>query len=69
MLRRLILCQVRGHVVIILINLIRSAKHGEKTTANPWGGTNLEWQVPSPPPLENFDEIPTIDRATYKFED
>ncbi len=55
--------------IIILINLIKSARHGEKAEANPWGGTNLEWRVPSPPPLENFDEIPTIDRATYKFDD
>ena len=39
---------------------------------NPWGGTTLEWKVPSPPPLENFDEIPIVtggpyvhDKATY----
>lgn len=53
--------------VIILINLIRSARHGEKASSNPWGGTNLEWQIPSPPPVENFEKIPTIDKATYKF--
>jgi cytochrome c oxidase subunit 1 len=54
--------------VIILINLIKSARSGEKATANPWGSNSLEWQVPSPPPLENFDEIPTVDRAPYKFD-
>jgi cytochrome c oxidase subunit 1 len=53
--------------VIILINLIRSARHGEKASANPWGGTNLEWQIPSPPPVDNFEKIPTIDKATYKY--
>ncbi len=53
---------------IIAINLIKSARSGKKTTANPWGGTILEWHVPSPPPLENFEEIPTIDKATYKFD-
>ncbi len=53
---------------IIAINLIKSARSGKKTTANPWGGTTLEWHVPSPPPLENFEEIPTIDKATYKFD-
>ena len=56
-------------ILIILVNLIKSARHGEKTTEmNPWGGTNLEWQIPTPPPLENFDEIPTIDKATYKYD-
>jgi cytochrome c oxidase subunit 1 len=25
---------------------------------NPWGGKTLEWTVPSPPPHENFEEIP-----------
>jgi len=55
--------------VIILTNLIKAVRHGEKTTEmNPWGGTNLEWQIPTPPPLENFDKIPVIEKATYKFD-
>jgi cytochrome c oxidase subunit 1 len=54
--------------IIILINLIKSARSGEKAEQNPWGGTNLEWRIPSPPPLENFEEIPTIDKATYKYD-
>jgi cytochrome c oxidase subunit I len=28
---------------------------------DPWHGKTLEWTVPSPPPLENFDEIPVIE--------
>jgi cytochrome c oxidase subunit 1 len=55
-------------LVIIIINLVRSARNGVKAPDNPWGGTNLEWRIPSPPPLENFDEIPVIDKATYKFD-
>jgi cytochrome c oxidase subunit 1 len=47
-------------VMVILVNLIRSARKGAPAPANPWGGTGLEWQIPSPPPLENFDEIPVI---------
>ena len=53
---------------IILINLIKSSRNGEKAEANPWGSNSLEWQVPSPPPLENWDEIPVVDRAPYKFD-
>ena len=55
-------------LVLIVTNLIKSARHGEKAPQNPWGGTNLEWQIPAPPPLENFDKIPVIDKATYKFD-
>jgi cytochrome c oxidase subunit 1 len=45
---------------------IRAAKHGTPTVANPWGGTTLEWQTPSPPPLENFHEIPTVTAGPYE---
>ena len=41
---------------------------GEKAEDNPWGGVTLEWTVPSPPPLENFETIPTITHGPYHFE-
>ncbi|MBK7292817.1 MAG: cbb3-type cytochrome c oxidase subunit I [Holophagaceae bacterium] len=41
---------------------------GEKAEDNPWGGVTLEWTIPSPPPLENFEEIPTITHGPYHFE-
>jgi cytochrome c oxidase subunit 1 len=48
-------------LIIIIVNLIRAARSGEKvTTDNPWEGRTLEWTVNSPPTLENFDEIPVI---------
>jgi cytochrome c oxidase subunit 1 len=49
-------------------NLIIALRRGEKATADPWGGKTLEWQVPSPPPHENFDEIPVIDRGAYHYD-
>ncbi len=55
-------------LVIIVTNLIKSARNGPIAPHNPWGGTNLEWRIKSPPSLENFDEIPVIDKATYKFD-
>ena len=54
-------------LAIIIINLIRSARHGEPANENPWGGVTLEWKVPSPPPLENFEKIPTITKKPYDF--
>ncbi len=55
-------------LIIIVTNLIKSARSGPIAPHNPWGGTNLEWKIKSPPSLENFDEIPVIDKATYKFD-
>jgi cytochrome c oxidase subunit 1 len=55
-------------VAIMFVNLIRALKTGpECEEPDPWGGgRTLEWAVPSPPPLENFDEIPTVDRGAYE---
>ena len=54
-------------IIIMFVNLIRSLKTGKVCTEpNPWGGgRTLEWTVPSPPPLENFDEIPVVTRGPY----
>ncbi len=48
-------------IIIIFANLIRSASRGEKASMNPWHSKTMEWIVPSPPPLENFDEIPVLE--------
>ena len=47
-------------LIIIIVNLVRSARKGEPAERNPWHGKTLEWTVSSPPPLENFDEIPVL---------
>lgn len=54
-------------LILMLVNFFRSIKHGEPAPANPWNGKTLEWQIPSPPPLENFDEIPYINEEPYNF--
>lgn len=54
-------------LLIIVINLFRSAKTGKEATANPWNGKTLEWTIPSPPSLENFDQIPTIEKGPYEY--
>jgi len=41
---------------------------GEQAEDNPWGGVTLEWTIPSPPPLENFETVPTITHGPYEFE-
>jgi len=54
-------------LLILVVNLIISLRRGAKAPANPWGGETLEWKVPSPPPLENFDEIPVITTGPYDY--
>ncbi len=53
-------------IILMLYNLIRARK-GEIAPANPWRGSTLEWQISSPPPLENFDEIPVITQRPYHY--
>ncbi len=52
-------------LIIIFANLIRALRRGPKAGADPWGAMPLEWTVPSPPPLLNFEAIPTVDRGPY----
>ena len=54
-------------LIIMFVNLFMALKNGPKAPANPWGGETLEWKTPSPPPLENFDEIPTVTTGPYDY--
>jgi len=54
-------------LIMMFGNLIRSIFKGQKATMNPWGGTTLEWQIPSPPPAENFATIPVIEQGPYDY--
>ncbi len=57
-------------MIIMFVNLIRSKKRGEPAERNPWGGTTLEWQTPSPPPLHNFDKEPIVlEEGPYYYKD
>ena len=53
--------------LIFLYNMITSWRHGPAADANPWRAHTLEWQVSSPPPIFNFDEIPTVVGGPYEF--
>ena len=55
-------------LLLMFGNLIRAIFRGEKAPMNPWGGKTLEWQVPSPPPKENFEKIPVIEHGPYKYD-
>jgi cytochrome c oxidase subunit I len=54
-------------ILIMIFNLVRGLFRKTVVPANPWGGVTLEWTVPSPPPAENFEKIPTITEPPYTF--
>ncbi len=54
-------------IVIMFVNLALSFRKRVVAPADPWGGTTLEWKVPSPPPVHNFIESPTLPDFPYDF--
>jgi heme/copper-type cytochrome/quinol oxidase subunit 1 len=51
-----------------MVYLIWSLRYGELASANPWGAKGLEWTVPSPPPVHNFDGVPIVTEEAYDYE-
>jgi len=54
-------------VMLMFINLWASLRVRVTASSDPWGGTTLEWTVPSPPPLHNFVGEPKILEYPYDF--
>lgn len=50
-----------------IFNMVISWMQGEKAPDNPWRAIGLEWLVSSPPPVENFEEIPIIISEPYGY--
>jgi cytochrome c oxidase subunit 1 len=53
--------------LVFLYNMIVSWRSGPIAPANPWRALTLEWQVSSPPPVFNFDEIPQVVGSPYEY--
>jgi cytochrome c oxidase subunit 1 len=53
--------------LIFLYNVVASWRFGPRAAANPWRGLTLEWQVSSPPPIFNFDHVPTVVGGPYEY--
>ena len=48
-------------VILFLVNVISSLRHGAEAGHNPWGGPTLEWATSSPPRPYNFPRLPTVE--------
>jgi cytochrome c oxidase subunit 1 len=55
-------------MLIFLGNVVYSLVFVRKrAAANPWESRSLEWQLPTPVPVHDFDTIPTIDSDPYDY--
>jgi cytochrome c oxidase subunit I len=53
--------------IMPLVYLTHSMLLGEKSPADPWGAKGLEWEIPSPPPTENFTVTPVVTHGTHQY--
>jgi len=53
--------------LVFAYNMVSSWRGGPRAVGNPWRALTLEWQVTSPPPVFNFDSIPTVVGGPYEY--
>lgn len=53
--------------ILPMIYLTWSLFYGKKAPANPWTAKGLEWNIPSPPPTENFERTPVVMEEAYEY--
>jgi cytochrome c oxidase subunit 1 len=54
-------------MLIELYLVIICWRRGKPAGPNPWGSKTLEWQVPTPVPLENFEVMPVVTSDPYGY--
>jgi cytochrome c oxidase subunit I len=54
-------------MLVFLYNIVASWRGGPRAVSNPWRALTLEWQVSSPPPIFNFDAVPTVVGGPYEY--
>jgi cytochrome c oxidase subunit 1 len=53
--------------LVFVYNMVASWRGGPRAVGNPWRALTLEWQVSSPPPIFNFDKVPTVVGGPYEY--
>ena len=54
---------------VLFAYLLWSLFKGKRAPANPWKAKGLEWEIPSPPTLHNFDATPIVTAEAYAYEE
>ncbi|HEY5427938.1 MAG TPA: cbb3-type cytochrome c oxidase subunit I [Solirubrobacteraceae bacterium] len=55
-------------MLVFLFNLVYSTLiKREPLVGNPWGSKGLEWQLPTPVPVHDFDRFPVFDADPYPY--
>jgi cytochrome c oxidase subunit I len=50
-------------ILVFVVNVIRTSRAGVRAVNDPWLADTLEWYTTSPPPPQNFDQLPYITSA------
>ncbi len=59
---------IAASVFVAAYNVILTLVRGEPAAADEWGAKTLEWTVPTPVPLENFEgELPVVTSLPYDY--
>ena len=53
--------------LLIVTYLVASLFKPRNASANPWGATGLEWDIPSPPITLNFETEPIVTEDAYNY--
>jgi cytochrome c oxidase subunit 1 len=53
--------------VLPMFYLTWSLFYGRPAGPNPWGASTLEWQTPSPPAHDNFEDTPVVTTPPYHY--
>jgi cytochrome c oxidase subunit 1 len=58
---------IMSGMLVLLYGVISSWRSGAMAPMNPWFAKTLEWSVPNPVPLENFDVLPIVTSDAYGY--
>jgi cytochrome c oxidase subunit I len=62
-------CLAASFLIFIFNFVMSTVVWRERAPQNPWNARGLEWQIPSPPPPENFTHIPVVLAGPYEYGD